>query len=376
MTDPSAPASPRAANLLNLDYRVEAQRLGKPVVPILDAHLHVNGERAATVFRDVMDTFAIERCISMSMIDQAPAVKRVLGDRILFNAVPRFMSEDRLHSFTQGYLDDLQIWREEFGAGCMKIWNAPRWRMYARQMTQGQSEIKAEDLIELDSSWRIRHAERARELGMMIMIHNADPDTWFRAHYTDVDIFRTKAEQYESLHTFLERFDDCPVVLAHMGGSPEDLDFLDALLDRHDHLLLDTSATKWIVREVSKHPAERVRTFMTRWSGRILFGSDIVTHDDHFANSDGDASKFAASLAGSESEAWELYASRYYALRTLWETAHEGASPIADPDLMMVEPERYGELDSPALNGKDLGDELLSMLYLGAAERTMLKWYE
>ena len=71
--------------------------------------------------------------------------------------------------------------------------------------------------------------------------------------------------------------------------------------------------------------------------------------------------------ASSPEEAFDLYASRYWALRTLWESDYEGASPIADPDLAMVDPERFGPLDSPQLSGKRIPRELLEHLYHDAA---------
>ena len=42
---------------------------------------------------------------------------------------------------------------------------------------------------------------------------------------------------------------------AHMGGDPEHPDHLEALLEKYPHLHLDTSATKWQVREVSPRAA-------------------------------------------------------------------------------------------------------------------------
>ena len=71
--------------------------------------------------------------------------------------------------------------------------------------------------------------------------------------------------------------------------------------------------------------------------------------------------------AGSREEAFDLYASRYWALRTLWETDHEGESPIADPDLAMVEPEHQDQMSAPRLRGMSLPPELLRSFYRDAA---------
>ena len=151
-----------------------------------------------------------------------------------------------------------------------------------------------------------------------------------------------------------------------MGGWPEDLQFLDQLLTAHPNLHLDSSATKWIVRELSKHTREELLSFLTKWEGRILFGSDKVTRALHIeGNEEG--------RPNSKEDAFELYASRYYALRTLWEGDYEGESPIADPDLNLVAPEQFSEDDAPLLCGKSLPIELLESLYYKSAKDLFLK---
>ena len=79
-------------------------------------------------------------------------------------------------------------------------------------------------------------------------------------------------------------------------------------------------------------------------------------------------------LADSPETAFELYASRYYALRTMFETDRTGPSPIADPDLKMVEPDKYSDLSAPTLQGLALPRDALRMLYNGAAENVVFHW--
>ncbi|MCA9310756.1 MAG: hypothetical protein KDA21_06090, partial [Phycisphaerales bacterium] len=62
---------PSDANLTGLDYRAEAARLGAPATPIIDVHTHINGGRAAAVYREVCDLYGVERCYSMSQRGQA-----------------------------------------------------------------------------------------------------------------------------------------------------------------------------------------------------------------------------------------------------------------------------------------------------------------
>lgn len=356
-----------AANRLRLDYRAEANRLGPPVRPIIDAHSHINGAEAAAVFKDVCDLYGIQRIWSQTQLGQAEGVRRVLGDRVRFVAIPTYMAEDRKHAFTHGFLEALDAWHE-YGARMVKFWAAPRFLDYA-----AEAGIDPSTIFRFDSPWRLRVAERARELGMMLMVHVADPDTWFATKYQDVARYGSKREQYHSLERLLTET-GMPCMAAHMGGWPEDLGFLSGLLDRHPRLVLDTSATKWIVRELSKHDRADLVAFLERYRGRVLFGSDIVTSDEHLHPTDLDHPAFGNQLAHAPEDAFDLYAGRYWAQRVMWETDYDGESNIADPDLALVEPDAYDELSAPRLVGRSLPPDLLDALYAGAAEATIERW--
>ena len=126
-----------------------------------------------------------------------------------------------------------------------------------------------------------------------------------------------------------------------------------------------------MVRELSRHSPDRLCEFLQRWKGRVLFGSDIVTNESHLSppetTPDG-----VSPQATSPEEARDLYASRYWALRTLFESKYDGPSPIADPDLALVDPASHGPLDSPDLRGKALPVDVLKSLYHDAAEELLL----
>lgn len=367
---PITPHTPGAtpSNRLGLDYHAEAQRLGPPVCPIIDAHAHINGPRAAAIWARVADAFGVARVFSQTQLAQARQIQSVLGDRISFIAIPEYMADNREHAFTRGFLDNLDRWHGEFGARCVKFWAAPRLRDLAGELAEPEA------VIPIDGAWRRRIADRAVELGMMLMAHVADPDTWFATKYADAQRYGTKASHYEALERMLEAY-PVPWLLAHMGGWPEDLAFLTTLLDRHPHAIIDTSATKWMVRELSRHPRADLVAFLERFSGRVLFGSDIVTSDEHLAPSDPANERFGVQLASSRAEAFDLYASRYWALRTMFETAYDGESNITDPDLMMVDPDRHDEMSAPRLVGRSLPPGMLRTLYRGAAESTIARIY-
>jgi hypothetical protein len=346
-----------SSNRFGCDYRAEAALLGAPPVPVVDVHSHVHGTSAAALLREAMDLYGIARIHSMTRLEDIEGIRGVLGDRVRFIAVPDFADPDRLAAHGNRFLSRIRDFRRE-GASICKFWAAPRGIDYGIEAGNPR-------LLALDAPHRRAAMDEAASLGMAFMVHVADPDTWFATKYADQSRYGTKASHYEPLERLLDEY-RVPWIAAHMAGSPEDLDLLDGLLERHPNLSIDTSATKWIVREVSRHPSGRVQEFMRRWHGRVLFGSDIVTNDDHLR--DGEKATEMAAKASDSGSAFDLYASRYWALRTLWETAHELESPISDPDLAMVDPARSA-LDAPALRGKSLPREVMAEFYAGAASR-------
>lgn len=353
-------------NRLGLDYREEAERLGAPVVPIIDAHSHINGAAAAAVYREAREAYGVVHTWSQTQLANLDQVRGVLGDSVSFVAIPDYMSADRNHAHGQGFLDNITAFHKE-GVRMVKFWCGPRGRKFAAD-AGGDPRM-----MMLDGPLRLRAMEHAAGLGYMFMAHIADPDTWFDTMYKDASFYGTKEDQYEPLERLADQY-TMPWLIAHMGGWPEDLKFLTGLLDRHPNIILDTSATKWMVRELSKHPTAEFVAFLERFKGRILFGSDIVTTDDHLKPAEDAFGQ--AQQASSEADAFDLYASRYWAYRTMFETDYRGESPIADPDLKMVDPEHYDSMSAPALHGHKLDGAMLATLYRDAALNTLHRWYE
>ena len=340
------------ANTLGLDYRAEAARLPyRGRGPILDVHTHVFDVRAAHVFFEVADTYGIGKVWSMSPFDNTADITAEYGDRIEFIAVPDYaMAKDNPDAYTTGWLRRLEQFRER-GSRIAKFWAAPRGREFHS------------DALLLDSPIRKQGIKLAYDLGYRIwMTHVGDPDTWFATKYADANVYGTKRDQYRPLEALLETYRDVTIIGAHMGGLPEDLDYLQGMLDRHPNYLVDCSATKWMVRELSKHPG-RFREFCERNTGRVLFGSDIVATTD---TKNADLDERAKTVQ--RDKMFDLFASRYWALRTMLETSYDGPSPIVDPDLHMVDPS-LPEKSTAWLRGAQLGHDTLQSLYHDANER-------
>jgi len=356
---------PWPANTLGLDYVAAARALGPAPARMIDVHTHIHGREAAKIYARVRELYGVERTYTMTQISMAAEVREVLGESVRFITMPWFRGNDPEHQHRGGYLEVIERFHGEFGARMMKLWAAPALREF---LPSG-----AVDVADIDSAWRREHARLAVSLGMMIMVHVADPDTWFAARYHHGATFGTKAHQYVGLRRMLDEF-PVPWIAAHMGGWSEDLGFLDRLLTAHPNLHLDTSATKWVVRGLSGHEPSEVRDFFTRHKGRILFGTDLVTMDDQLSLAKTGMSRMA-DLASSPEQAFELYCSRHWTLRTLFETGYDGPSAIADPDLAMIDPARYTAMSAPRLRGCALPADVLRALYHDTAANLVDRWW-
>ena len=265
----------KTSNRLQLNYQELSQTFRKLPYPIIDVHSHIHGGEATAIYGQTALEHGVGLTYSMTSLREIPRVKSILGDRIRFIAIPDFANKDRAVAVGKGYLETLPQFKQH-GARIVKFWNAPR-------IYEASEDSFAKSPFRLNAPERLEVMKVAMDLGMMFMAHIADPDTWFSTKFNDANRYGTKRQQYDIFEEVLSTF-SAPWIAAHMGGYPEDLQFLSGLLERNKNLFLDCSATKWIVRELSKHPPEEVRAFFTRWKGRILFGSDIVTSDAHLSS--------------------------------------------------------------------------------------------
>ena len=326
--------TPHAANRLGLLYRHEGSQLPW-TGPIWDVHTHISDVDTARRFFEVADLFGVEKVWTMTQLEQVDALRHQFGERLQFIAVPNYAAHDRPDTFTTDWLRRIEGFAQK-GCRVCKFWAAPR-------------GIDFHPDLRLDSPVRRDAMQLAKSLGMMFMTHIADPDTWFATHYRDSNRYGTKRQHHEQFERLLDEHHDVPWLAAHMAGDPEHLDHLQGLLDRHPNLYLDTAATKWMVRELSKHP-RAFRDFCLRNPGRVLFGSDIV--------------------AAPADSRFDLLASRYWALRVLFETDYQGPSPIVDPDLSLVDPSLPPDSTAP-LHGASLDPTTLASVYRDAAAKLM-----
>jgi hypothetical protein len=352
-TAESVTVNPANLHGLNYDTLAAKQRSGPYPGPVIDIHTHLHDPDAARVFFETAEKFNVTHAFSMTPIEHLEAVQAAAPDRVHFNCVPSYQRREEPGTFTTRWLEGITTYWD-LGARLIKFWAAPRGRDFAKQAQEaGVTDPDLPGALVLDSPIRRRGMQRAHDVGYRVwMTHIADPDTWFATKYADASFYGTKRQQYEPLERLLDQYHDVQWIGAHMGGSPEDLTFLSGLMDRHPNLHVDTSATKWMVRELSKHPgafADFVRAYPTR----VLFGTDIVAGEDNWQGPES---------GGEPGHGHELYASRFWAIRSLIESSHDGPSPIVDPDLHMVDPSA-AEHSSPMLRGAGIDVDLLPGVY-------------
>ena len=331
-------------NMTGIDYAQQSHLHYQG--PIIDFHAHVmmtrpsdppNGPplgvgpdasiEQAELMLDVGAEFGVHQTVTMCPADDIEPLRERFGDQLLFNAMINKKTLDESDDVAFSALDRFL----ELGVKVIKLWSAPRGR---------------ERGLFVDAPWRIEAVKRARSAGVrLVMVHVADPDVWFRTVYADALKFGTKPDQYVGLERMMNLFPDLIWIGAHMAGDAEHPDHLQALLEKYPQFYIDTSATKWVVREVSPC-AEAHHYLLTHFPDRFLFGSDLVTRH-HLVR--------------------EHYVSRYWCQRTLWESTWTGPSPIADGDYTPP----AGEPATPILRGVGLSEEVLNMVYFRNAERLL-----
>lgn len=135
----------------------------------------------------------------------------------------------------------------------------------------------------LDPLW-----EKAGELGVPVGIHTGDPKAFFEEPDEDNERYEEleaapswsfHGDEYPSRETLLEQRDrlldrhpDTTFMLLHFGNNPEDIDYVDELLDEHDNAIVDVAAR---IAEIGRHDPDRVREVFKKHQDRILFATDL-----------------------------------------------------------------------------------------------------
>lgn len=314
-----SPTAPRKIDPPAIDVLKPLPR--KVDVPIIDSHCHASFLQPAAMMLKAGAMFGVARWVTIVRAGDIEQLRRKFGQRVVFNVWLDYTHAEDPRRFAKENTALIRSVARQ-GARCIKFWYKP--------------EFNHRTGFYFDD-WRLDDIFRAMvDNNLSGLVHIADPDIWYQRVYNDPEKFEPKWATYRQLTNTLGRFPSLRVVAAHMGGNPERLDHLDRLLSTYSNCYLDTSATKWVVRELSPKRAE-AREFFIKWSHRLLFGTDLVAR---------------------KNEPLEHYASRYWVHQFLYEQPGEIASPIPDNDAP----------GPVCLRGLDLPGEVLERLYYRNAE--------
>lgn len=284
---------------------------------VIDDHVHVSLTPSLEKFLAAANFFNVKR---VGAVSRKPiGLKEFKDDRITLELVHFFSGRlEYANKKTEKFLNKVTKIRKN-GIKFIKFWFATPYFLTGKDLT---------------TPGTIKFFQKIGEEGLVAEVHISNPDSW-HGHISIKNEIRRQ---------MLEVVEKCPgtkFILVHMGGNPEDPNNLMDSLERYENLYLDTSATKWVSRELSAHHDDAKKMF-TKYPDRILFGSDLVIPP----HNQGDLTEM------------EYFLSRYFVQRMMLEYNGEFVSPIKDPD----------NVDNHPLKGLDLSEDILEKVYKTNAE--------
>lgn len=301
-----------------------SEPISQPPVPIFDHHMHIGSVKATRHYVAAASAYGVKRALGLASVGQSKETTRAFGDFFLYCGWCRTRDVAYESLPVDAMIREIEEMAEA-GFVALKFKIVPDVNGRAPEIWLDEPRLRP-------------LFERAVDLGFCVQAHIAQPDVWFERDY-DEELAGPKEHYFRQVEYLLEEFPGLAYVGIHMGGHPEDLDYLDELMERFGHFGVDTSATKWVVRELSAQ-AEKAREFFLRRADRIYFGSDLVVQ---------------------EQVEDSYYTSRFHVQRTMWETDFRGRSMIKDPDHPSV----------PFLWGLDLPRETIEQIYWNNAARLL-----
>jgi predicted TIM-barrel fold metal-dependent hydrolase len=134
------------------------------------------------------------------------------------------------------------------------------------------------------------------KLGIPVSIHTADPDAFFEPvdatnerwdelgahpdwsfHGRD---FPSKRALLDARNRVFARHPGTTFIALHVANHPEDLDDVEAVLDRYPNVVVETGARH---AELGRQP-RRARAFFLKYQDRILFGTDAAPGEAMYRN--------------------------------------------------------------------------------------------
>src|SRR4051812_9098921 len=164
-------------------------------------------------------------------------------------------------------------------------------------LRDGKGKLIKVDDSRLDPAW-----EKAGELGMPVSVHVADPKAFWEPYndknerwrelkshrnwwFGDPKMYPPRMEIVEALVRVIERHPKTTFVAVHFGNNAEDLEWVDAALEKHPNMMIDLAAR---IPEIGRHDPQKVHAFFVKHQDRIVFGTDFQVYDRLTLGSGGD----------------------------------------------------------------------------------------
>ncbi len=249
--------------------------------PVIDVHAHIMPHGLARLARVVEDNgLGLVVNLSGGSVEQAWEVSRLMRER--FPALVSFYNPNwkNRHQPDFGAREAAALERavRQYGLRGLKISKALG--LYLRDAAGGRIPV---DWPTLDPLWK-----KAGELGIPVAIHTSDPKAFWEPPTPDNERYEelalhpswsfhgpewpSREQLLAERDRVLARHPDTTFICVHLGNNPEDLGYVDRLLDTYPNAVVDTSAR---VGEIGRHPPEEVRAFFIKHKDRVLFGTDL-----------------------------------------------------------------------------------------------------
>ncbi len=297
--------------------------------PIFDSHTHIGTINEISRMVAIEDDFGISTQIGIVHNEEGfKAAKEKYPGRFIF---AKYLSLKDIAKYkVEPVLDEISKIRDQ-GYSLAKSWFGPRWR----------------DWVDVPKDFRINHPkldpifQALEDGGIPLIIHMADPDTYYASQYKDSEKYGTKDKHLAELEDVMTMHPKLRLQIPHFGAQPEihRLPDLTRWMDEFPKVVVDTASSRWMARELSKD-VKKAREFMLRYSDRVLFGTDISSNENDR----------------------DYFSGRYVAQRILWETK-ERDTPLPFPDADTK------DTGGTVINGLDLPLSVLEKLYLKNAKR-------
>lgn len=262
---------------------------------LMDMHLHINyTEPHLARAVKIMDAVGIGVGVNLSggyttakSGETSPFEKnKELADRLYPGRFLHYLNLDYTDwnepDFSQRAVQQIETGKR-LGAAGLKEYK--RLGLYLRDK---EGKVIRIDDPKLDPVWK-----RCGELNLPVSIHVADPRAFWLPYddknerwkelkdhrswwFGEASVYPPREELLAALDRVIARHTNTTFVCVHFANNAEDLEWVEAALDRNPNMRADLAAR---IPEIGRHDPEKVRRLFTKHQDRILFGTDFQVYE-------------------------------------------------------------------------------------------------